>query len=122
MYTAEFAVDFGKDLFAVPYGVDVPSGAGCNELIKRGAILTDTPQDILDFYGKSKSSPSIELKDDEKEIIRVLKDGAMHVEKISALIGKRVFEIMPLLSILEIKGLVIKSGNVYGLIRNDLED
>ena len=121
-YTAEYANDFGKDLFAIPYSVGVLSGAGCNELIKKGAILTDCPTDIIDFYGKTVKKIELSLSSVEKEVINALKDGELHIEKLSTLINKKVFELTPILSILEIKGIIVKSGNVYGLIRNDLED
>lgn len=121
LYTAEYAEEFSRDVFAIPYSVGVMSGAGCNELIKKGALLTDTPQDILNFYNKTKKNNKIELSESEKQIVSVLKDGQLHIEKICNLLNKQVFEITPLLSILEIKGLIVKSGNVYGLTRNDLE-
>ena len=59
---------------------------------------------------------------DEKKIINCLKDGEIHIEKLSTIIGVQVYEIMPTLSVLEIKGLVVKSGNVFGLTRNFLEE
>lgn len=121
-YTAEYAVEMSKDLFAVPYSVNVPSGAGCNELIKKGAILTDKPSDILEFYKiESKKESAIDLSEEEKSIIKVLSDGEMHVEKMAQTLGRATYALAPVLSVLEIKGLVIKSGNVYGLSRNDLE-
>ena len=121
LYTAEYANDYNKDLFAIPYSVGVPSGAGCNDLIKKGALLTDSPLDIINFYGKNIKKDKIILSDDEKQIVSVLKDGDLHIEKISALLNKKVFEITPILSVLEIKGIVLKSGNVYQLTCNDLE-
>ena len=122
-YTAEYAEEFGRDLFAIPYSVGIASGAGCNELIKKGAILTDSPKDILDFYGKEvKVDTASNLSDEEKLIIKNLSSGEMHVEKLCAALNKRMFEITPILSVLEIKGLIVKSGNVYGLTRNDLEE
>ena len=121
LYTAEYAEEYGKDLFAVPYSVGVLSGAGCNDLIKRGARLTDTPQDILEYYGETTVKETILLTDAEKQIVGALKDGEMHVEKLCNQLGKRIFEITPTLSSLEIKGIVVKSGNTYGLTRNDLE-
>jgi DNA processing protein len=122
MYTAEYAEEYGKDLFAVPYSPGVVSGAGCNELIKKGAILADSPEDILSFYGvEKKEEIKFDFNQREKEIIRALTNGELHVEKLASELGKRVFEIAPDLSMLEIKGVLVKSGNVYGLTRNDLE-
>lgn len=121
LYTAEYANDYNKDLFAIPYSVGVPSGAGCNDLIKKGALLTDSPLDIINFYGKNKEKQKVILSNEEKEIISLLSDGGLHIEKISSLLNKQVFLITPILSVLEIKGLVLKSGNIYQLTRNDLE-
>jgi len=122
MYTAEYAEEFGKDLFAVPYSPNIESGAGCNDLIKRGAYLADSPDDILKFYKLGGVSENLSLTDEEKKITEILKEGNVHAEKIAERLGKKVFEITPLLSMLEIKGIIVKSGiNVYGLIRKDSE-
>ncbi len=122
LYTAEYAGEYGKDIFALPYNVGVKSGEGCNELIKRGAILTDNANDILEFYHLEDKEISVQLSDAEKEIIKALSDGQMHIEKLSAVLNKRTFEIMPTLSILEIKGVVAKGGNVYELVRKYSEE
>ena len=122
LYTAEYALEYGKDLFAIPYSVGVSSGAGCNDLIKRGAILTDSPQDILDYYGKEQTKKSLEFSEQEKQIIKALSNGELHIEKLSQLLEKRAYEIMPTLSVLEIKGVINKSGNIFGLTGNYLED
>jgi DNA processing protein len=121
-YTAEYAVEMSKEVFAIPYSVNVPSGAGCNELIKKGAILTDKPSDILEYYHIEGKKPcEIELSEEEKSVIRILANGEMHVEKMAEALGRPSYALSPVLSVLEIKGLIIKSGNVYGLTRNDLE-
>ena len=122
LYTAQYAGEYGKDLFAIPYNVGVKSGEGCNDLIKRGAILTDNTNDILEFYGLEDKENAVSLSDTEKEILKALSDGQMHIEKLSAVLNKRTFEIMPTLSILEIKGIVAKGGNVYELVRNYSEE
>ncbi|MBE7061280.1 MAG: DNA-protecting protein DprA [Clostridiales bacterium] len=122
MHTAEYAVEYGKDLFAIPYSVGVASGAGCNELIKSGAILTDSPDDLLEFYNKSvKEKTELSLTEEEKEIVTALSDGQKHIEKLAVITGKQAYILTPLLSVLEIKGVVVRSGNIYGLNRNDLE-
>ena len=122
-HIAKYAEEYGRDLFAVPYSVGIQSGAGCNELIKKGALLTDTPEDVLAFYGVENKKEQISLSVEQKAIVDLLKDGEMHIENICKALGKKVFEISPLISILEINKIVVKNGtNVYGLIRNDLEE
>ncbi len=123
-YTAEYAEEYGRDLFAVPYGVGVSSGEGCNDLIKRGAMLTDTPDDILNFYGLEKPNNGVKnLTELELKIIKILSDGEMHIEKIASALNEQAYEITPTLSIMEIKGIIVKTGvNIFGLTRLDLEE
>lgn len=125
LYTAEYAEEYGRDLFAVPYSVGVASGVGTNDLIKRGAFLTDTALDILSFYGLSEQTEIVEQKldADEEKIVSVLKEGPLHIEKICEKTGKKIFEISSYISLLEIKGIIVKAGiNVYGLGKNIPED
>ena len=123
-HTANYAEEYGRDLFAIPYSIGIATGEGCNDLIKRGAMLTDTPEDILGYYGISKEEKQeMNFSEEEKQIIKALKDGEQHVDKICQLVGKKIFEVLPTLSILEIKGVVNKNGvNVFGLARNGLEE
>lgn len=122
LYTAEYAEEYGKDLFAIPYSAGIKSGEGCNDLIKRGAILTDKPQDVLDFYNLTKKEQKLNLSQDEKDILRVLSFGQTHIEKISSALNKRTFEISPTLSQLEMKKMVVKSGNIYELVHSYSEE
>jgi len=119
IYTAEYAEEYGKDVFAIPYSVGIASGQGCNELIKRGVTLTDTPSDVLEFYGIQEKREEIYLTEEEKSIISVLSGGELHIDKISERVNKPVYEILTVLSMLEIKNVIVKNGaNVYGLVRN----
>ncbi len=114
--TAEWAESFSRDLFAIPYSIGISSGEGCNDLIKNGAKLTDTPDDILEFYGLEKQNETQDLTEEEKEIIKVLQDGELHIEQISAKIKLDISKVSATILMLEIKGLVVKSGtNIYGL-------
>ncbi len=122
LYTADYAVELSKEVFCLPYSVGISCGAGCNDLIKRGASLTDSPKDILNFYGwEEKEKQKIELSAQEKDIVKALSNGELHIDKIAKALDKQSFMITPILSILEIKGIVVKSGNVFGLARKDLE-
>lgn len=118
MYTAEYAEAFNKYVFAVPYSIGIKVGEGCNDLIKRGAILTDTPDDILLVFNKDKKEEKIQLSDEEKAVVELLSDGELHVEKISNKLGQPIFVLSALLSEMEIKGVIVKTKvNTYGLIK-----
>lgn len=125
LYTAEYGLAFGKDVFAIPYSVGVASGAGNNELIKNGVTLTDKVDDILSFYNLTEKEERIEISfsNEEREIIELLADGSLSVDKLSEKTNKQVYEIMPTLSMLEIKGIIVKNGfNIYALAKALTED
>ena len=59
MITAHFAGEQGRTLFAVPGRIDQSSSRGCHQLIREGAILFTTVEDILEELHYLRSSPMI---------------------------------------------------------------
>lgn len=51
LITARLANEMGRDVFALPGSIHAPLSRGCHQLIKDGAMLTETPQDVLDGLG-----------------------------------------------------------------------
>ncbi|MDP8234655.1 MAG: DNA-processing protein DprA [Candidatus Saelkia tenebricola] len=56
LITADLALDQGRDVFAVPGKVDSPTSFGANYLIKQGAKLVNSIEDILEEYNLSAES------------------------------------------------------------------
>jgi DNA processing protein len=50
LITANFATEYGRQVFAVPGRVDSPRSKGCHELIKKGAKLCEGVEDILSEF------------------------------------------------------------------------
>ena len=53
LYTADFAAQAGREVFAVPGSPLDPRAAGCLKLLKEGALLATEPRDVLEHVDPS---------------------------------------------------------------------
>jgi DNA processing protein len=58
LITARLANEMGRDVFAIPGSIHAPLARGCHRLIKDGAKLTETPQDVLEELTPMAAAPS----------------------------------------------------------------
>jgi DNA processing protein len=56
LITARLANEMGRDVFAMPGSIHAPLSRGCHQLIKDGAKLTETPQDVFEELGLAPAS------------------------------------------------------------------
>jgi DNA processing protein len=85
MITARFAGEQGRTLMAVPGRIDQSSSDGCHQLIRDGAILVTSLDDILEELGYSSTSaeaskPSSvmpELNEAEQTLLQAFRGGAI---------------------------------------------
>lgn len=119
LITANYAAEYGKDVFAFPYNLGTAQGSGCNELIKQGAYLVTEAEDILSCYGmKGKEKRNVTLSQTEESVLTVLREaGEAHAAIIAERAGIALYEALAALSSLELKSLAVKAGgNRYGAL------
>jgi DNA processing protein len=123
--TVNWAAEQGKDVFAVPGPVTSPVSRGPNRLIKQGAALVESVEEVLEALkmapepeGKAPSrlEPRIALTEPEKRLVGLLTDAPLHVDTISEKSTIPVQEVLGLLLGLEIKGIVKQqAGKVFAI-------
>lgn len=118
-YTVQYAEALSKRIYAFPYSIGERSGALCNHLIKVGkASLVEEAEDIAAGENVNLGGgESLNLEPEEEEIVSAL-DGEKTVDELVEATGKKAYEIMPVLSMLEIKGVCSRgAGNTWTVIK-----
>jgi DNA processing protein len=128
LITAHLAAEQGREVFALPGSIHNQLAKGCHELIRQGAKLIESVQDILldlPRWAKSKDTSS-GIVDGEKKInqtkrcrqlLQAIDDMATPLDVIAARSSLTIQEIMSMLVHLELQGLVKKVVGGYCKIR-----
>lgn len=118
LITARCALDQNRDVFAVPGNIFSSKSIGPNNLIKNGAKLVSSTQDILDEYGENLKlfedlKPALSTKDPvQRNILAILdKNGTVFIDDIVRESEKETPQVLAALSVLEIKGMIKNTGN-----------
>lgn len=117
LITARFALEQGREVFAVPGNINSPMSRGTNNLIKEGAKLVVNTMDILQEFEQLltherkhdiKNTPidNRSLSGDEKDIYNLLTLDPKHINQVITESEKEPQRVIQLLFDLEIKGVV----------------
>jgi DNA processing protein len=122
LITAAMALDQGREVFAVPGNIDSPKSIGANELIKQGAKLAASVQDILEeiqpqfklnLQFEKKPQEELNLSEPEKIIFNLISHEPMHIDAIAAASGTPTSLTLSRLLSLELKNLVRQLPGKY---------
>jgi DNA processing protein len=113
LISAEFALDLGRDVFAVPGPVTSPLSAVPHELLREGAFLARGSDDILEALGLFRPSPdgpavnSLDgLSSDERRVLEGLVGEPVTAEAVARHARLPINTTLSVLISLEVRGLV----------------
>lgn len=126
LITAEFALEQGRDVFAVPGPITSPTCEGNNSLLKEGAKIVTQATDIMEEYGiepegqltidallGGESSYSGQLSALEAKIFSLISFDPVHIDEIIEQLRLPVAKAQATLTLLEMKGIIQQLPGKY---------
>lgn len=112
LMTARLALDYNREVFAVPGAATSYKSKGANRLIKDGAALIECADDIasiLSFTPAAGFKPEASTAtEDERTVLEALGPDQLHIDSIIEKTGFSVVKTSAILLDMELKGLVVQ--------------
>ncbi|MCH7828629.1 DNA-protecting protein DprA [Patescibacteria group bacterium] len=128
LITANLAKKYGRKVFAVPNPLTSAVSQGVTQLLKEGATLVSSAQDILQYYGLPKrdlgapksrlGKPRLEEVEGELEqkIVEQLKKEAMEIDTLTRKLEIPAAQLGAAISMLQLKGHITKEQGKFHVI------
>ncbi len=122
LITARLAAESGREIFAIPGSIHSPLSRGCHQLIRQGAKLVESAQDILEElrWGSSPvttlapGQPSAPGNDSEEQVLAFLGNAPCALDTLSARSGLTPADLLAMLLPMELAGRVAQlPGGLY---------
>jgi len=112
--TAKAALEYGRDVFAVPGPIDRDSSAGANDLLRHGAVPAIAADDILGHYGlaaapEAAAAPNI-TDPDQKKLLETLARDALTADELALRTGLPTNRLLAAAAALELAGRIARTG------------
>jgi DNA processing protein len=123
LITASYALEQGREVFAVPGNIGAEGSRGTNQLIKEGAKLVESTEDILEEIlpqwrrekgtTRKTETPVPDLPEEEKVLYSLLGETPLHIDAIIRESQLDPGKVSSLLLNLELKGLISQWPGKY---------
>lgn len=129
LITARMAAEQGREVFAIPGSIHSPQARGCHALIRQGAKLVESAQDILEELHAQPAGQTMQLddaekaapavSDDERQLLDALGHAPMGFDALQARTGLPTAQLQARLLELELAGHIARQpgGLVQRLVR-----
>lgn len=122
LITARYALEQGREVFAIPGSVHSPLSRGCHALIKQGAKLVETSADILEEFGRSattaNSATKLSATKSHPLLLEAIGFDPVDLDTLCARSGLTADKASAMLLELELDGAVVKlPGGKYQQVR-----
>lgn len=119
--TAAHALEQGKEVFVVPGNITSPMSVGCNQLLKQGARVATSVDDILEVIAPNllSTQQSLALGNTplETSVLEQLKSGVRDGDEIQTILGCTATDLSVALTMLELAGTIRALGGNQWTIR-----
>jgi len=114
LITANFALEQGREVFAIPGSITSGSSRGTNRLIKQGAKLVESVSDIMEelppqgVATRFQVQPKLLHSPVEEKILTILGGTPVQIDEIAGKAGLTVQELSVILLRLELQGILLQ--------------
>lgn len=119
LITARYAAELGVEVLAVPGRVYSPLSVGCHRLIKEGAMLAQSPEDLLRLPRATRAQDVLartDLKDEEIALLSHLREDDLTMDELLDRTGQPVDRLAATLLSLELQNLIhLTPGSRYAI-------
>ncbi|MBM4466035.1 MAG: DNA-protecting protein DprA [Chloroflexi bacterium] len=124
LITGDFALEQGREVFAVPGNIFRKKSMGTNKLIQQGAKAVLSVEDILEELNLTMVSQQAEVRaivpenETEAALLEYITSEPVHVDEIGQKSGLPIAQVSSTLALMELKGMVRQVGGMnYVLAR-----